>query len=91
MKTLLQIAGGLVLGAFKAYVIVIMWGWFITPQFGIAAPSLLGVMGLVYLASLLNIPSSKASKDMVFIDEFIFQCSYITITYGFGFIIHWFM
>lgn len=38
----------------RAYVLVVLWGWFVTPMFHLAVPSLHVAVGLIAITSLLT-------------------------------------
>ena len=40
------------LAVLNGWVITVMWGWFITPQFGLVAPSLVNAIGLALFVGL---------------------------------------
>jgi hypothetical protein len=51
-----------VFAALDAFAIHTIWGWFVTPAWGIAAPSLMAAWGLAIIVHLL-IPAADVKKD----------------------------
>lgn len=58
MKVTLEIIGLLVsaaaLALLNAFVVVQMWGWFISPAFGIATPNVLQVLGALMMIDMVT-------------------------------------
>lgn len=50
-------------GLFNSYVLVEMWGWFITPTASLAVPSMATAYGLMLVVSLLTYNYSKPTKE----------------------------
>lgn len=47
----------------EAYVLTILWGWFVTPTFGLAVPSLLMMAGLALVVGQLTTQYVPSKKD----------------------------
>lgn len=47
-------------GLWVAFVATVLWGWFVTPQFGLAVPGIWVMFGLLVL---LRLPTMKPSDD----------------------------
>lgn len=78
MKTLLEVTGGaviltpiiLIIGAVvsvpRAWAASVLWGWFITPAFGIPAPSMLALFGLSLVVTTIHPSPVNGPKEKEF-------------------------
>lgn len=57
------LAIGVPLALWTAFVFQTLWAWFLTPIFGISAPSLWMVFGLILMVSLLKSKPKKAKAE----------------------------
>lgn len=72
----------------KAWALVMLWGWFITPQFHIAVPPKSIALGLAIIYGLLAYsPSIKRSSDKFYV-QMIATCLAPTFSVGIGWLIH---
>ncbi len=55
----LLFAIGLALLMWRAWAVAILWGWFVTPQFGVAVPAFWMIFGLLLFVSLVKASSSS--------------------------------
>lgn len=60
---LLAIAGVVAMLFWRAFVAGVLWGWYITPAFGWAVPSLQGMLGLTVVAWAITRPTKEAVED----------------------------
>ncbi len=61
-KTSLTFAVGLLVGAFKAFVLMLMWNWFVSPMFHIESISFWQVLGLLWIVQLF-VDSGSGSEN----------------------------
>jgi len=59
--------------AFRSWVLVVLWGWYVTPAYGIATPSLAQAFGVIILAQLLCKKSSMHGYRVQSDDERRFE------------------
>lgn len=55
-KTILLYSISMVVGLYTTYVLTVLWGWFVTPAFGLAQVSFWVMYGLTMLIGLLHSP-----------------------------------
>lgn len=68
------------IAAWRAYCIIILWGWFITPQYGIEAPKIYWLVGaLMTLHMMLPI---QRRYDKVGFDDFLADYIGNVVAYG---------
>lgn len=51
-----------IIAYWRAFVAVVLWGWFVTPAFGVAAPSIHHAFGIMLLLVFLLPPASDDDK-----------------------------
>ena len=62
-KTSLTFAVSLLVGTFKAFVLMLMWNWFVSPLFHIDSISFWQVLGLVWIVQLFADSGSESPTD----------------------------
>jgi len=68
---------GIPLAAWRAFVAIQIWNWFVVPAFGIPAPDLWLTAGLLALATLATYSGAKTAYDDI--EEPIGKMVYLTI------------
>lgn len=59
-----SILAGIPLGAFRAWVATCIWSWFVTPEFGLATPSLMVMWGLMIIPALVTTIKPNPDYDV---------------------------
>lgn len=54
----------------KAYVLVVMWAWFVQPDTGLAAPSIYATAGMLLILSLAIYRHHPQPKDRTGVEQF---------------------
>lgn len=63
MKLIGIIAIGLLSGVLSGYVLSVLWGWFISPVFGLPELSIMQALGLALIVTFLTGESSPKGED----------------------------
>jgi hypothetical protein len=70
---LIKLGVSIVCGIWQAYVISILWSWFITPQWQIPAPRVIILMGILMIKSLVFVKPAEFRSSKKETDEEWFE------------------
>lgn len=76
--------------AWRGFVVMVLWGWFATPVFGVAAPGIGVCIGLVMLVGLMTLANRgrHEKKGESITIRLVGQCIGVLATVGVGYLIH---